>query len=219
MTAPSPWSPRIGRRRLLRLTLAGGGAGLAAVLGRSLAAAAAAPSDLQLLARLVVLEDQAVYLYGQLAAKIAPAATATPGGPVDLLAIVVRFGALHQSHRDVLEQTIRQSAGTPPATDGTYPQLLPLAADQGSVLAALTAMETVLLGAYYGAQGGFTQAGLGANVASIYPVTARFQALLLAAQRLPPVPASFVVGSPAAAEAVAVPILGAPTSSSSSSST
>ncbi|HEY6379743.1 MAG TPA: ferritin-like domain-containing protein [Candidatus Dormibacteraeota bacterium] len=213
-----PWSPRIGRRRLLQLALAGGGAGAVAVLGRGLAAAAA-PTDVQLLSRLVVLEDQAVYLYGQLAEKIAPAATATPGGPVDLLAVVVRFGALHQSHRDVLEQTIRQAAGTPPATDGTYPQLLPLAADQGSVLAALTALETVLLGAYYGAQGAFTQAGLGANVASIFPVTARFQALLLAAQRLPPVPASFVVGSPAAAQAVTVPILGAPTSSSSSSST
>jgi hypothetical protein len=198
-----------------------GGAGLGAAFLDGVRTVEAAPTDVQLLNRLVLLEDQAVYLYSQLVSRLTPASsTPAPGAPVDPITVIQTLVVtVHTGHRDTLVQALRNAGGVPVGTDAAYPQLVPAAKDQPTTLAALTTMETILLGAYQGAQGAFSSAQLGAHVASIPPVTARTQAVLLVAQGQPPVPASFVVGDPTAATAVTATAGSIAQSSSSSSST
>jgi ferritin-like protein len=211
---------RLTRRRLLQLAAGAGGGALSAAFLAGVRAVEAAPTDVQLLNRLVVLEDQAVYLYGQLVSRLMlPSATPAAGAPVDPITVIQTAGVtVHTGHRDSLVQALRRAGGVPVTVDAAYPQLVPAAKDQPTTLAAMTTMETTLLGAYQGAQGAFSSAQLGGNVASIPPVTARTLALLLAAQGKPPVPESFVVGDPTAAALVTVTAGSVGSSSSSSSS-
>ena len=220
MSERLPARVRLTRRRLLQLGAIAGGGGLAAAFLDGLRAVQAAPTDVQLLTRLVVLEDQAVYLYSQLVSRLTPASsTPAPGAPVDPTTVIQTLVAsVHTGHRDTLVQALRNAGGVPVTVDAAYPQLVPAAKDQPTTLAALATMESILLGAYYGAQSAFSSAQLGAHVASLPPVTARFQAVLLAAQGKPPVPTSFVVGNPTAAAAVTITAGSVAGSSSSSSS-
>lgn len=203
MTAASNLSVGVvSRRRLLQAAVLAGGAGLSATFLRGVEAVASAPADSDILARLLLLEDQAVYLYAQVTPKLPAAQAPPPGGAVDPLTAIAAFGQLHADHRDTLAQAITAGGGTARSVNGTYAALVPPSADIPTLLGALEAREATLLGAYYGAQAAASTVTLATSLASIFPVTARLQALVRAAQGQPPVPVSFVVGDPAAAAAI-----------------
>lgn len=208
----------VSRRRLLQAAAATAGtAGLAGAFLRGADRVAAAAADVDILGHLLVVEDQAVYLYKQVIANLTtPTPAPTASGPIDPLAFVPGFGAVHAAHRDAVAQAVKAAGGSAATVGGAYPAVLPAGKDKISTLTALATQEATILGALYGATGSLADRAVAGDVASLQPVTARFQALLLSALGFPPVPASFVVGDAAAAAAVTRP---GPGSASSSSST
>lgn len=223
----------LGRRQLLAAAAAsglGGALGLAFARGAAgVAAAGAAPPDTAILANLVVLEDQAVYLYAKVGASTSGAAGAAsssgsasgvggtsseaapteasssaagPAGPLDPRSLLPAFARHHADHRDAFVQSLRHLGGTVPPVDASYPELDPPGSGLDAALTALAHLEASLLGGLYGAIRALTTAGLAVQVASVFGVAARHQAMVLAAARRPPVPQPFVTGDPTEAAAV-----------------
>jgi hypothetical protein len=201
--------PGISRRSVLQRTLTATGAALVAGpafvrLSPPLAAAAASTADSVTLAGLVTMEDAAAFVYGKLAATLAPPTPAsgqTPGpGPLAIGAAVI--AAQHSVHRDTLVQALTRIGGTVPPLGADHSGLLPTASTAQAALEAIDRVESGIVGGQYAALGTLTDRSLVTLVASLYGVAARRQAIVAHAAGRGELHGPVVTGDAQAAQAL-----------------
>lgn len=201
-------SGSISRRALLRSAAAGGGASIAAAtlpLGALVPRRVLAMTtpDVATLTDLVTLEDTAVYLYGKLAAAIAPpSAAAGATAPPSALEEMAGFPMQHSFHRDALVQALKLAGGVVPPLDAEHPGVLPASTATADALNALARLESGITGGQYAALGSLSKAGLVSLVASLYGVAARRQAVVSRAAGRGELQGPLVTGDAAATAAL-----------------